>query len=227
LFGQVKVGQCTDLKCWRRKVAAYIAWMKEQQPELALVSESYGKPENSAAMSRSNYELLESKKEWCDFKQDALVIEGDDIGKVVRICASMDCKDHHAQHTEYAPSPKEKERRKKEREREAAKKATSDARFSEALQKLKWNTKTLDLTLDLLLGRWGGTMVLRPIAKRRGIEPKVTKNEHYTERDYNAPIKAAVAKMDDADKVRFMLELIVEGSYAGEETRKKVIKAAA
>ena len=56
LFGTLNDGQCTDVKCWRRKMAAFIAINEDKEPDLAFVTKSYGEPQTPWAASRSDYE---------------------------------------------------------------------------------------------------------------------------------------------------------------------------
>ena len=204
LFGKTKVGQCTDLKCWRCKMTGYIAWMREQEPGLVLVSSNYGKPETAGAISRSDYELLETKKDYCEFRQEALVIEGDDLGKVIKICVSKDCEEHHAQHTDYAKSPKEKEQRKKELEKEEAKRLKFDTAICEALLGIEWplSEKHLDALLDITLENMG-TNSLMPILKRYGFKAMKDKDGG---RDCRTPLREAVLGSND-EKLRMIFEL--------------------
>lgn len=222
LFGKQKDGQCTDLKCWRRKMAAFIAWKKEQEPDLALVTKSYGKPETPWAISRSDYEMLGSKKEHCDFAQKALVVEGEDIGTTVWICAAKECKDHHAERTDYAKSPKEKEKRKKEREKEVAKEAKFNATVTAALEKVKWplHPEMLDTLLDIALADTG-TSFLMPICKRHALKADKTKEG----RDYKAPLRRLADEGGKDGKLRMLFELHLPtyGVYGDDKALAKTV----
>jgi hypothetical protein len=226
LFGKSKDGQCTDLKCWRRKMAAYIASVKEAQPYLALVSSNYGKPETPWAIGKSDYHEVEGKKDHCDFMQDALVIEGDGIGKTLKICASTECEDHHPQRTEYTQSPKEKERRKKEQEKEVAKRQKFDDAIGEALEKVAWplSAKHLDALLDITLGSMG-TNSLMPILKRHGLKAEVTLHSaaHYKTRDCAGPLRKFSELHGNDSKLAMIFELHL-GSYNSYSDTAEMIK---
>lgn len=211
LFGKVKEGQCTDLRCWGRKMKAYLAWRKEQEPELALVTTAYGKAESEGVLSQSNYEMLSTKKkEHCDFAQKALVVEGENIGTTVWICADGNCKDHHASHRDYAPSAKEKEKRKKEREREAAKKDKFDSSVLKALDKVKWplSEKHLDALLDVTFGHVG-TSFQMPVAKRHALQADKKKTSYGMNRDYEAPLRRLADEGGKDAKLRLIFELLL------------------
>lgn len=225
LFGKVKEGfQCTDLRCWRRKMAAFVAYKKETEPELALVSEQYGESEAPWAMSAGDYELIESKKDRCDYAQKALVVDGEDIGKTVTICAAKECPDHGDQHTDYQQSPEEKERRKKEREKERVNKQKEDAAILAAIQRLTWplSEKHLDELFELTFMRCS-TSFQMPVTRRHGLKADVKKNGSYTMRDYEAPLRRFAEEGGKSGKLRMIFELLLP-NYSEEQLKKHLRK---
>jgi ParB family chromosome partitioning protein len=92
LFGNVKDGACTDLKCLTRKMKAYFAWRIKQNPKLVLVSTLYGQSEAGNILSQGQY--VKVKKDACDYATQALIGEGSGIGSLIWVCFDKECKAH-------------------------------------------------------------------------------------------------------------------------------------
>lgn len=106
-----------------------------------------------------------------------------------------------------------------------AKREKEEKRIVEALNKIKWplNKKTLDIIFEITL-EGQGTSVLRPVAKRFGIEAKKTTSYSYIAYDFQAPIKEAAKKMSNAKKLRFIIGVLLERTYWGDFTDKIIKK---
>jgi len=206
LFGKVQSGQCTDLKCWQRKITAYLKWRKEQDPELAFVTMSYGKSEVPGVITQSNFQIV-GARDRCDFAEKALVVEGEDLGKTLWICGDGKCKEHYGGRSEYAPSPKEQANRKKEREREEAKRVKFDLVVSNALLKVTWplSEKHLDALLEIALSNMS-TSYLMPVLKRHDLKAEKTKDGG---RDYRAPLRKLAEENEKDGKLRMIFELLL------------------
>lgn len=232
LFGEVKEGACTDLKCWKRKMGKYVDYQiadaKLKGIELLKVSKEYsysprGKVD-AGIITRGNYELLSfKKKDQCKYAQKAMVAVGPDMGTFLWVCVSSECPTHHSQHSDYSTTPKEKERRRKEVKKQKAKREKEEKRIVEALEKIKWplNEKTLDVMFELILSGQG-TTVLRPVAKRLGLVPKKTTSSGYTYFDWEATLRKAAEKMDNAEKARVITGVLLERTYS--DLKNKVLK---
>ena len=181
--------------------------------------------EGPGILTRNNYVSLSfKKKEQCKYAQKAIVAAGPDIGTFLWICVSSECQKHHQEHTDYSPTPKEKERRRKEAKQQKAKREKEEERIVKALEKVKWppNEKTLDTIFEMVLNGQG-TTVLRPVAKRFGITPKKkTKYGSYTYYDWEGPIREAAKKMDNAEKLRFIIGVLLERTWG--ELKNKILK---
>ncbi len=227
LFGEVKEGACTDLKCWKRKMEKYIEYQiakaKEQGIEMLKVSKEYSS-DSSGILSASKYQSLSfKKKEQCKYAQKAIVAAGPDTGTFLWICVNPKCTKHYSQHADYSLSPKEKERRKKEAKKQKAERENEEEKIVEALNKIKWplDKKTLDIIFEMIL-QGQGTTVLRPVAKRFGITPeKKTNSMSYSYYDWEAPIREAAKKMDNAKKLRFIIGVLLERTWG---FKNKVLK---
>lgn len=233
LFGKVKEGACTDLKCWKRKMRNYVSYQiadaKQKGIELLKVSKEYsysprGKID-ADIITRGNYESLGfKKKDRCKYAQRAIVAIGKDMGTFLWVCVSPDCSKHCYQHATYKLTPKEKERRKKEAKKQREKRKKEEERIVETLNKIKWplNKKTLNAIFEMTL-QGQGTTVLRPVAKRFGIEPKKEKSYGSTYYDWEISIREASKKMSNAEKLRFIIGILLERIYW--DSKNKILKS--
>lgn len=228
LFGKVKEGACTDLKCWNRKMKNYVKYRvakaKEEGTVLLKVTKEYGSA-SAGIISPSNYESLSfKKKEQCKYAQKAIVAADRDIGTSLWVCISPDCSKHRYQHSTYRLTPKEKEKRRKEAKKQREKRIKEEESIVEALNKIKWplKRKVLNAMVEMTL-RNQGTTVLRPVAKRFGIEAKKTKSYGTTLSDWEAPVREAVKKMTNAKKLRFIVGIMFERTWR--DDWKKIIKS--
>jgi ParB family chromosome partitioning protein len=207
LFGDIKTGQCTDLRCWENKMAAYLKWRLDENKGLVMVAKTYGTPSMKGAIGKSNYTGLGTKKkDHCEFAEPGIVVEGPDIGTTIWICRDEDCRKHHPHHSNsgYATSPEEKEKRKKEQQRDEAKRLKFDMAVETALKKVAWplSEKHLDALLDIALGNMG-TNSLMPICKRHNL--KADKNKDG--RDCWAPLRKLAEENGKDGKLRMIFEL--------------------
>jgi ParB family chromosome partitioning protein len=235
LFGSVKDGQCTDLKCWKRKMDAYITHrIKTDESGLVPIVKQYGTPERKTfagmtVLSESNYEGLPSNtKKYCEGAVQGIVVDGPDTGTTIWICASGDCSEHGEQHTEYRPSEKEKEKRKKEREKEQARRLAFDKAVCDGLVKVKWplSQKHLDALFDLMFHDASSNKTM-PLLKRYGLKALAKKHDGYTSRDYKTPLREK-AEVDGNDgKLRMIFELLLPTYWThsdDKEMKKNVTK---
>jgi hypothetical protein len=134
-----------------------------------------------------------------------------------------ECKDHHAQHSDYEKSPKEKENRKKEQEREAAMREKFDLAICDALNNVTWplSTKHLDALLDIALESMG-TSYLMPICKHHGLKAEKTKDGG---RDYQTPFRTLAKNAGNDGELRMVFELKLPTYWANgdDKTMKRQI----
>lgn len=222
LFGEVKEGACTDLKCWSRKMKAYINYVAERENTLLLVSKEYGTPETKGVIGRSEYETLSTnKKKQCEHAEKAVVAEGPDQGTVIWVCVDKKCKQHGNQHSTYELSPEEKENRKKEREKELKKKEKEEKKITAALENIKWPvSKTeLEILFELITNKYG-VNEFRPIGKRHNWEPMKKENRA----DWTDTLKKYATEMDEQQKFRLIIEIMLESTWHKDRILKLIEK---
>ena len=210
LFGAVKEGQCTDLRCWGNKMAAYIKWRADNDDALVMVSRSYGTPNMKGAVGRSDYTGLGTKKkDHCDFAEQGILVEGPDIGTTIWLCRDEDCKTHRPGHSNsgYATSPKEQAKRKKERELQESARQKFDATIEAAVAKVNFplSEKHLDALFDIAFDFTSVSFVM-PIVRRHGLKADKTKDGR---RDYKAPLRRLAEEGGKDGKLRIVFELLL------------------
>jgi ParB family chromosome partitioning protein len=216
LFGMVKEGQCTDLRCWGNKMAAYLKWRLDGDENLVMVSKGYGTPEMKGAIGRSSYTGLGTKKkDHCEFAEQGIVVEGPDIGTTIWLCRDDDCKKHHANHSNsgYAMSPKEREKRKKELARQRARDDKAYADFVAIIKaKVAWplSEDALGVLLEDALSKHRFTSLV-PVAKRLGIKSRKEKNGWGgMGNSFKGGLRAWIEKASKAEKLQLYFELRLE-----------------
>ena len=223
LFGKVKEGACTDSKCWKRKMKKYVehqvADFALKGIELLKVSKEYSySPQgkvDEGIITRNHYESVSfKKKDRCKFAQKAIVAVDRDMGTFLWVCVDPKCSKHSSEHTDYKPTKKEKEQRRKETKKEKKKKEKEEEIIVKALNKVKWplNKKTLDIMFEIIL-EGQGTTVLRPVAKRFGIAAKKKTSGGYSSYDWETAARTAAKKMDNAEKLRFIIGVMLERTW--------------
>lgn len=217
LFGDIKEGACTDLKCWARKMSNYIT-SRCKEGHLTKVSTDYGQAAKGV-LSRDSYVQV-GKKDQCKSVHGAIVAEGSNLTKEFEICTDKNCKKHYGMRSQYGLTPKEQEARKLERKKEIekAKKAKADRinRLEKALEKVAWplNEQQLEALYELSFNSCSSN-AFRSIAKRRELEVKKVKNSWgngFTS-DYKNAVKEAGKNMAKAEKLRLTFELLIDTGY--------------
>ncbi len=174
LFGKKAAESCTNPKCYAQRIAAYIQIKTTENPELVRVSMSYGRSEKEGPLSRSEYSVIDSKKDACDMEKKGIVVEGEGMGRIIRFCNDPVCKKHAAQHsdTPYKLSDKEKEARKKEKQKQKALAEKQTKEFQKAILKVKDVLPVKHVTaLFEFAMKVRGFSQQQPLAKLLGLEP--------------------------------------------------------
>jgi ParB family chromosome partitioning protein len=218
LFGEVKEGMCTDLKCWGRKMAKYIE-VRAESEKLTKVSSEYGQS-SKGVKNRGEYVVIAVKgKDRCESVHGAIVVQGSEIGHVMDICSDVKCAIHHGKVSSYSLTPAEEAKRKAERKAEISKakknKEATQKRLKDALGKVKWpmTDRMLEALLALAVEN-AGSNVMRGVAKRHELEMKKTKTEWGGEYyDYSSVVKKFIAPMDKTDKMKMVFELLIDTGY--------------
>jgi len=245
LFGDVKEGACTDLKCWKRKMGKYIDYRVEKEKEsggtLVKITKEYdytSQKNKRGVLIRNNYEMLSTKKKHhCASAQKAIVAEDKDLGTIVWICADPECKEHGKNHSSYELTPKEiakrKEERKKELDKEKEKKEKEAKEMSSILALikdpiLKSGSGMLDIILDLVLVR-NGEQYTKPVCHRhrweavkvgrKGWGMNSSKVTMFS--DWEKTIRENYAKLTEDGKFRLIIEIMLETAW--DEPKKRII----
>ncbi len=215
LFGPVKEDACTDLKCWARKMEAYIDHRAKTE-KLAKVSVDYGTPKKGIK-GRDEYIVINKKDDRCGFVRGAIVAEGNGLGRIFEICMDKECKTHFSQRSGYSLTPKEKEARKKEREKAKKAKLDREKRLADALKKIKWplKDKHLEALLELAFDQCS-SLAYRTISKRHELKTERKKpywdggNAYY---DYSGALKKFSETLDKTGRARLAFELLIDMGY--------------
>lgn len=101
LFADIKSSDtCLNPLCFQGKLQKLIqltqANIAEKQGKPAkLISSYYGaRASEEKVLGKDKYQLLQNKADRCEFAEQAVVMDGSDIGKAKWICAEASCKDH-------------------------------------------------------------------------------------------------------------------------------------
>lgn len=226
LFGPVREGACTDLKCWTRKMNAYVSY-RAQKEKLHKISDEYGNGPKGM-IGRSSYTVIAAKgRDRCASTHKAIVAHGGDIGNEIEICSDAKCPTHGKSRSEYRQTPEERAKRKKE----LARQRTNELKkYNELVatvkRKVKWplTEKTLDVLLDRALNSHGVTSLQRTAARlgvKMGKETHGSGQYAYASNSYKPGIRAHIAKASAAEKAQLMVELILLQEYT--EAQKKLI----
>lgn len=197
LFGPVRKGACTDSKCWGIKMEKWVEYKiykaGENDAVLLKVSKEYGIV-SKGVIGRSEYSSLSfKKKEQCEYAQEAIVAEGEDMGQMMMVCVDPKCAKHRPSHSEYAPTKAEKAKRKKEAVAKKKREESNIRKFMDGVDKVEFplTKKHLDALLDFALSRCG-TSYQQPAVKFIGAEV-VKKQEKVYSYDNKAPEKFRMA----------------------------------
>lgn len=226
LFGPIKVGACNDLKCWKRKMDAYVNY-RAKKDHMTKVSDEYSNPEKGI-LSKSDYEVIDKKSKRCDSIHPAIIAQGAGIGKTIKeICSNRKCDVHYGSHSSsgYEKTPEEKAARKKEIAEEKAKVEKFEKELADGLSKIQWpaEEKFIDLLIEMAVEGEGST-ISRAVCKRHGWAPIKESQlaDTYYFNNYGEAIKAKLKEMAPVDKIRMVAEFFIERNWS--ENKEKFIK---
>ena len=224
LFGPVKEGACNDLRCWKRKMDAYVNY-RAKKDHMTKVSDGYSSPEKGI-LSKSDYKVIDKKSKRCDSIHPAIIAQGAGIGKTIKeICSNKKCEVHHKSYSGYEKTPEEKAARKKEIEDEKKKVEKYEKELSDGLARIKWpvEDKFIDLLIEMAVEGEGST-ISRAVCKRHGWAPVKESQlaDTYYFNNYGEAIKAKLKEMSPVDKIRMVAEFFIERNWS--ENKEKFIK---
>lgn len=205
LFGEKGLAKIENPADYAAALAAYIELTKRKYAAdgkpLTLVSDNYS-TNAKGLIGKSSYET--DRVKGCKDLHDALIVEGDGLGKIVRICTNKACKPHHPYQYQRADTPVEEAKRKAQRKAQIAdekkKKDTEAKLMGKAVAKMTCPipAKQIDALLSLAIKR-AHYDTLRAVAKRRELSGK----------RYDDAVKTAAKEMKPADKAGLLLEVMV------------------
>lgn len=234
LFGDVKEGSCTTLKCWQRKMDAYISYRVKEDSLIKISHEyNYGRDKKKDVLYSNDFTGLSTKtKEHCEFAKQGLVVEGSKVGSLQWVCAEPTCKKHGQGNTPYQQTPAEKAKRKKQLEAERAKEEKEFKAITDAGASVPWpfTENQLNALIAITLGN-GNSDPQRRLVKHKGYEILRTKSEWDKKDstghpDYRKTLEAEFAKLDTLQKAQLLFEVLLNetSQYDGQHSlRNKAI----
>lgn len=194
LFGEKAATSFDDPAEFARALAAYIKIVQDKYKadgkKLALISGDYGKSGKGAkVLSKQRYNLV-SEVKGCKSGQDALIVEGHNAGKIVRVCTDRTCEAHHphlkARNREPAEeTAAQKKKREAAEKREAAKRAREHKAFRHAIDNVggALTEMQIDVLFENALESFSGHV--DDIGEIYGLEPQTSViSPTYTSVDY-------------------------------------------
>lgn len=217
LFGEEAADSIENPADYARALAAYLQLKTDEYENagkpLSLVSGDYSTT-TKGIKGRSDYKTGPgSYGGKCKSFNDALIVEGDGVGKMIKICTDKACPAHSSRAAEETPKAKSEAKSKRKKEIAAAKnKAEKDtAAMSAAVLKMAWplSEKQLDVLLALSLKK-ASHDTERQVVKRRALAPeKIKQSWGGTRTDYSGSIDKAAKGMAPKDKLGLLFELLV------------------
>lgn len=108
LFADIKNGDiCLDPICYQRKLKSFVQLRKAELEDknnkpVVLISTYYGgNTEDEGVIGRDQFEIVERKADRCEFAEQAVCANGNELGQVKWICREKSCKDHLGRIPEY------------------------------------------------------------------------------------------------------------------------------
>jgi hypothetical protein len=217
LFGDEAAENIENPADYARALAAYlhikIEEYKAAGKPLTLVSGEYSTTMKNV-VGRSQYNTGAGHYGGkCKSFHDALIVDGDGVGKLIKICTTKTCPAHNYSARQETPEGKAKAKTDRKKELEAAKRKqeTDTAAMAAAVAKLTWPLpeKQLDVLLDLAV-KGAGSETMRQVAKRRELNPEKKKASYgSTFYDHKGAIEKARVGMKPKERAGLLFELLV------------------
>lgn len=220
LFGEDAEEKIENPAEYARAMAAFLQLKVDEYKTagkpLTLVSGDYS-TKSKGVLGHNMYETgpgyNASKTRKCTDGREALIIEGNGVGKLLKICTDKQCPAHHYISDTPAEKASRKTNRKKEIAREKAKRDKDLKAMTAAVAKAKFplKEKHLNALLELAIQR-ASHDVNQGIAKRREIE--LIKSKGYygsVHMNLEASIRKAAKQYTSSEKVGLLFELLVPG----------------
>jgi ParB family transcriptional regulator, chromosome partitioning protein len=129
---------CTDPQCFRAKLDAHIVRTLQKKPELVQISSAWSTREG-APLGRKQYVALDLKRTKqqneaakanpaqrpCEKMTEAIVMDGENRGQIVKVCADPSCRIHHSNQPSAQEIARQRGGAQTHRERKAGNHGTS------------------------------------------------------------------------------------------------------
>lgn len=152
-----KKDTCTDPVCYEAKLQAHIKRQVESDVRLVRITTDYSLRQGGDKMllPKSQYHLIETKKDRCKSMQEAIVIEGHSRrGQVVDICTAFDCPMHSSKAQGQSPEDRKwREQQRKEKLKRDKTRAIRSRIMRAGLEKLLLPLERNDFEM-IISGLW-------------------------------------------------------------------------
>jgi ParB family chromosome partitioning protein len=216
LFDDPKAG--IDPVAFAKQMAAFIEIKRREYEKkginLMRVSTEWGSPDLKGVLATDQYTIVtRANKENFKTINDAIIVQGNEIGKIVKISQEKEAVKGTAA---YKPTEKEKADRKAELAKEVADKEKKNAKILAGIAKVKMplSEKHLDVFFDVAFRRFGFSYI-QPVAARHGIKAVKVKKGGYEHRDLEGPVRKHFEALGKNGKLQFIFEVGLEavGGY--------------
>ncbi len=162
LFDAALADACTESACYNNKLTKYVERQIAEKPKLVQITNEWKTPGNSAVLGRNQYVALnlsaksaKSKnplspyQKPCKHMTEAIVVDGTERGRTVKVCAEPNCPVHFADRRTPTPeqTAKEREQRRKELERQKLETTVRHRTLAEVLKRIGTPLDRADLAL--------------------------------------------------------------------------------
>lgn len=225
LFGDREDGHCVDLNCWNIKMKRYEKHLLDKNQGAVKISLSYWVEDKKILSSGQYKSISTNKKSHCKLAVKGVVSEGESRGRLLDICFDPKCTKHSAQHVSYKRTEAEKESARKEKEKAQLQQERDNKQIYSSLEKITWpvEPKTLDIIVELIIAKYNITEHIKPVVQRHEWD-LVKKESSWSKRietDWVATMRSKVAIMNDKEKLRLILEIMLEAAW--EDPKKKIL----
>jgi ParB family chromosome partitioning protein len=220
LFEDLRDDLCLDSLCHGSKVSAWLKRQTDQNPALVQISEYWGQQKDQPIIQRGQYVEIKPREDGekpekpteivCESAATGIVVEGQHLGKTVRICADPECPVHHApRRQEEADREEGYERRVEERRKNLAE---NQALLDSVLSKAPAVLTRADY--EMIITSWLEVIEYEDserMCERHGIDTA----EVEIEENFRAAFAQHVNNLSDAEVARFLIELaLIRSGYS-------------
>jgi ParB family chromosome partitioning protein len=228
LFGEMSQrDQCTDAACLNNKVGRFVERQIEAKPKLVQITTNHGTRSDGPVLPRNRYVALQltnpakSKQppspyqKPCKHMTEAIVVDGNERGHTVKVCAEPSCAVHFAHLASKTSDPaqlaKEREQRRKELEKRKLEITIRHRILAEVLRKVGAPLDRADLVLiaNAMLER--AEPLRRETLARRHKMVEGTSSE-VTYPQVQKGLQRLLRQLDESGLSKLIVEMVLLGS---------------